>query len=81
MSEYSLERLRAKVEHYGECMFVLESDREYDVHNLTVTWGDLADEPELCEHELRIEGMHDHDHLVVDVPAHRVEHVYAHREL
>lgn len=82
MSEYSLERLRQKVEYYGECMMVLESDREYDVHNLTVTWGDQEDAPELCEHEFRLEGhSSDQEYLVVDIPAHRVEHVYAHKEL
>jgi hypothetical protein len=61
MSEYSLERLRRKVEYYGECMMVLESDREY---------------------EFRLEGhSSDQEYLVVDIPAHRVEHVYAHKEL
>ena len=82
---YTLDEIRAKATHFGEFMLVLESDREYDFHNFTVTFGDQEDADALAENEFRVEGLHtDEDgkteHLVVDVPIGRVEHVRAHRE-
>ncbi len=80
MVEYTLEEIREKASYYGEFMLVLESDREYDYHNFTVTFGDESDEEALRNNELRIEGMKDGEYLCVDIPVERVEHVYAHRE-
>lgn len=82
-TEYTLEQIEEKAQHYGEMMVVLESDREYDFHNFTVTTGptDGDNLPPLAENEFRIEGMHEGDDLVVDIPVGRVEHVYAHRDL
>lgn len=80
MSGYSTEAIRGKAEHFGEFMLVLESDREYDFHNFTVTFGDEEEAAALSENEIRIEGMKDGDYLIVDVPVERIEHVYAHRE-
>lgn len=81
MTAYTPNEIREKLAYYGEVMVVLESDREYDLHNFTVTFGDQDDDADaLRESELRIEGMHDGDYLVVDVPISRIEHVYAHRE-
>lgn len=85
---YTLGQIEKKAEHFGEFMVVLESDREYDFHNFTVTTGPKeADRlPPLADNEFRIEGLHedadgDTEQLVVDIPVGRVEHVYAHREL
>jgi len=82
---YTLDEIREKATHFGEFMLVLESDREYDFHNFTVTFGDQEDADALAENEFRVEGLHtdgdgETEHLVVDVPVGRVEHVYAHRE-
>jgi len=82
---YELDDIREKARYFGEFMLVLESDREYDFHNFTVTFGDEEDADSLRENELRVEGLHEdedgeREHLVVDVPVGRVEHVYAHRE-
>lgn len=81
MSEYTLDDVREKAEFYGEFMLVLESDREYDFHNFTVTFGDEEDAKSLREDELRIEGLDGSEYLVVDIPVKRIEHVYAHREV
>jgi hypothetical protein len=81
MTAYTAEDIRNKALHYGEFMLVLESEREYDFHNFTVTFGENTDEPALLDNEIRIEGVMDGEHLVVDIPLHRIEHVYAHREL
>lgn len=81
MSEYTLDEIREKAEYYGEFMLVLESDREYDYHNFTVTFGDESDADALLGNEIRVEGMKDGEHLVVDIPVGRIEHVYAHREV
>jgi hypothetical protein len=82
-TEYTLEQIEQKAEHFGEFMVVLESDREYDFHNFTVTTGPTEGDrlPPLATNEFRIEGLHDGEHLVVDIPVGRVEHVYAHRAL
>jgi hypothetical protein len=82
---YELDDIREKARYFGEFMLVLESDREYDFHNFTVTFGDEEDADALRENEFRVEGLHEgedgeREHLVVDVPVGRVEHVYAHRE-
>jgi len=82
---YELDDIREKARYFGEFMLVLESDREYDFHNFTVTFGDQEDADALAENEFRVEGLHtdgdgETEHLVVDVPVGRVEHVYAHRE-
>lgn len=82
---YTLDDIREKAQYFGEFMLVLESDREYDFHNFTVTFGDESDAPALAANEFRVEGLHedergDTEHVVVDVPVGRVEHVYAHRE-
>jgi len=78
---YTIDDLKEKAAYYGEFMLVLESDREYDFHNFTVTFS--SDEAQaLSEDEFRIEGMDESgEHLVVDIPVDRVEHVYAHREV
>jgi len=81
MSEYTLDEIREKAQYYGEFMLVLESDREYDYHNFTVTFGDESDADALLGNEIRIEGMKDGEHLVVDIPVGKIEHVYAHREV
>lgn len=80
MSNYTLDQIREKAQYYGEFMLVLESDREYDYHNFTVTFGDDSSGIALSDDELRIEGMKDGEYLVVDIPVDRIEHVYAHRE-
>jgi hypothetical protein len=82
-TEYTLEQIEQKAEHFGEFMVVLESDREYDFHNFTVTLGPTEGDrlPPLAENEFRVEGMHDDEYLVVDIPVGRVEHVYAHKAL
>jgi hypothetical protein len=82
---YTLDDIREKASYFGEFMLVLESDREYDFHNFTVTFGDDEEAEALRENEFRVEGLHEDEdgeteHLVVDVPVGRVEHVYAHRE-
>jgi hypothetical protein len=91
--EYSLEDIETKAEYYGEMMIVLESDREYDFHQFTVTTGQRdsyevkpgQELPPLADGEIRIEGMKededgDLEEVVVDIPVGRIEHVYTHRE-
>ena len=80
MSEYTLDEIRRKAEYYGEFMLVLESDREYDFHNFTVTFGDEENADALLGNEIRIEGMKDGEYVSVDIPVGTIEHVYAHRE-
>lgn len=81
MGHYTIDNIREKANHYGEFMLVLESDREYDFHTFTVEYGDSSSGIALRNDEIRIEGVSDGEHLVVDIPVSRIEHVYAHREL
>ena len=78
---YTANQIREKAQYYGEFMLVLEIDGEYDFHNFTVTFGEDESSPALSDDEIRIEGVMDGEHLVVDIPIERIEHVYAHREL
>lgn len=80
MSEYTLDDVREKADYYGEFMIVLESDREYDFHNFTVTFGDEDNAPALNDNEIRVDGLKDGEYLFVDIPVDRIEHIYAHRE-
>ena len=80
MTAYTMDDIRAKRAYYGEFMLVLESDREYDFHNFTTTFGDEEDAEGLQDNEIRVEGMKDGDYLSVDIPVGRIEHVYGHRE-
>lgn len=80
MTAYTMDDIRAKRAYYGEFMLVLESDREYDFHNFTTTFGDEEDAESLQDNEIRVEGMKDGDYLSVDIPVGRIEHVYGHRE-
>jgi len=93
-TEYSLEEIQTKAEYYGEMMIVLESDREYDFHQFTVTTGPRGayevkpgqELPPLGEGEIRIEGMKededgDVEEVVVDIPVGRIEHIFTHREV
>lgn len=81
--EYTFADIREKAQHYGEFMLVLESDREYDFHNFTVTFGDEEGAEALRDNEIRIEGVDGEsgEHLVVDIPVERIEHIYAHKEV
>jgi len=80
VSRYTLDDIRQKVQYYGEFMLVLESDREYDFHTFTTTFGDEEGATALADNEIRIEGMKDGEFLSVDIPVDTIEHVYGHRE-
>lgn len=82
---YTKEQIEAKRDHFGELMLVLESDREYDFHNFTATFGDEVDDDSLRADEVRIEGLREEggstEHIVVDIPLDSIEHIYSHREV
>lgn len=65
------------VEQYGEVFFVLDSDREYEVHG--------SDQYEFTEAPdatvVHVEGMHDGEFYKVDFPLDAIEHHYTHREV
>ena len=70
---YSSPQFEDAVSRLGEVFFVLDSDREYQVHgteSYTINNG-----------VVRVEGVQDGEFLVVEFPLDAIEHHYTHREV
>lgn len=70
--EYDRETVESIFEEEGEVMFVLESDREYELHSGNVTFKDSY---------MNGTGIKDGELLDVCIPYHRIEHHFTHRAL
>lgn len=70
---YSEQQFENAVKRLGEVFFVLDSDREYQVHG--------TESYTLNSGTVRIEGMQDGEFLVVEFPLDAIEHHYTHREV
>lgn len=72
---YDKPRFEQAVEQFGEVFFVLDSDREYQVHGKEgykfVQNGDAV----------RVEGMQGEEYLKVEFPLDAIEHHYTHKEV
>jgi len=72
------------VETYGEVFFVLDSDREYEVHGSDQYEFREVNDPSSvsCDFTVvHVEGMHDGEYYKVDFPLDSIEHHYTHREV
>jgi len=72
---YSKQEFEDAVERFGEVFFVLDSDREYQVHGKE---GYKISEDSGI---VRIEGMQDGEYLVVEFRLDNIEHHYTHKEI
>lgn len=70
---YSKEQFEDVVERFGEVFFVLDSDREYQVHG--------TESYEVDNGVVHVEGMKDGEYLVVEFPLGAIEHHYSHKEI
>lgn len=69
---YTEAQFRRAVEQFGEVFFVLDSDREYEIH------GNRG--YEIANGVVEIEGMKDGEYIDVQFPLSAIEHHYSHRE-
>jgi hypothetical protein len=72
---YTKTQFEDAVERFGEVFFVLDSDREYEVHGKE--GYKISDDSGV----VRIEGMQDGEYLVVEFNLYDIEHHYTHREV
>lgn len=70
--DYDRERVSNIFDDLGEVMFVLESDREYELH---------TGNAELNDDHMVAEGIQDGEYLVVTIPYDVIEHHYTHKAL
>lgn len=74
MQEETFEEI---VRHYGEVWFVLDSDREYEIHGERdykfVERGGVT--------FVKTDGMQQGEYLDVEFPLLSIEHYYSHREV
>lgn len=74
---YNISEFEEAVEQFGEVFFVLESDREYQVHGkegyeVTKSLGGST---------VRVEGQKDDEWVVAEFPLDAIEHHYTHKEV
>lgn len=72
------------VSQYGEVFFVLDSDREYEVHGTDSFEFTEAPDPSSASSDytvVHVEGMQNNEWLKVDFPLDAIEHHYSHREV
>lgn len=72
---YTKTEFEDAVERFGEVFFVLDSDREYQVH------GKEGYKISEDSGAVRIEGMQDGEYLVVEFPLDAIEHHFSHKEV
>lgn len=72
---YTKTQFEDAVEQFGEVFFVLDSDREYEIHGKE--GYKISDDSGV----VRIEGMQDGEYLVVEFNLDSIEHHYTHREV
>jgi hypothetical protein len=74
---YTEKQFEKAVKSFGEVFFVLDSDREYEVHGERGYETFKSDSRTFVE----VEGMQDGEYLVVQFPLDAIEHHYTHREV
>jgi hypothetical protein len=82
--DYSEDYFEDVVSEYGEVFFVLDSDREYEVHGTDQYEFQEAPDPSSASTDytmVHVEGMHDGEFYKVDFPLDAIEHHYTHREV
>jgi hypothetical protein len=78
MSGYTKDYVRGLVKQYGEVFFVLDSDREYEVHGTK----QLSFDDGPSGHKMvTIEGMKGDEYIEVQFPLSAIEHHYSHRDV
>jgi hypothetical protein len=77
MMGYTKDQFEDAVRYFGEVWFVLDSDREYEVHG--------ERDYEFVEHDghtyVKTEGMKEDEYIDVRFPLDAIEHHYSHREV
>lgn len=76
--DYTKTDFEEAVFDYGEVFFVLDSDREYEVHGRDQYHFYESPSGETMVH---VKGMRGGEYLKVDFPLDAIEHHYTHREV
>jgi hypothetical protein len=82
--DYSEDYFTDVVQKYGEVFFVLDSDREYEVHGTDSFEFTEAPNPSSVSSDytlVKVEGMQGDEHVIVEFPLDAIEHHYTHREV
>ena len=75
--EYDKQAFEEAVAEYGEVFFVLDSDREYEVHGeRSYDFVDIDGET-----FVEVEGLAEDEYLTVQFPLGAIEHHYSHKEV
>lgn len=74
---YTKDQFTSIVDEFGEVFFVLDSDREYEVHGRRSY--------EFIERKsgtfVEVEGLKEDEYLYVEFPLDSIEHHYSHKEV
>jgi len=82
--DYTEDYFEDVVSRYGEVFFVLDSDREYEVHGTDSFEFTEAPDPSSASTDytmVHVEGKHGDEYLKVDFPLEAIEHHYTHKEV
>lgn len=82
--DYTEDYFDEVVSEYGEVFFVLDSDREYEVHGSDQYDFIEAPNPHSVSSDytvVHVEGIRDGERLVIEFPIDAIEHHYTHREV
>lgn len=82
--DYTEDYFEDVVSRYGEVFFVLDSDREYEVHGTDSFDFEDAPNPNSASSDytvVHVEGTRDGEYLVAEFPLDAIEHHYTHREV
>lgn len=81
--QYTKNYFEEVVKEYGEVFFVLDSDREYEVHGTDQYEFKKQKRPSSGHYStiVHIEGMREGEFLKVEFPIDSIEHHYTHREV
>jgi len=82
--DYTKSYFEDVVSRYGEVFFVLDSDREYEVHGTDSYEFFEVDDPTSASSDyefVRVEGKRGDEWLKVEFPLDAIEHHYTHKEV
>lgn len=75
--QYNRQTFKNIVSEYGEVFFVLDSDREYEIHGER-SYSFLTRGGETL---VRVDGLRDDEYIITEFPLDAIEHHYSHKEV
>lgn len=78
---YTEDYFEEVVHRYGEVFFVLDSDREYEIHGTDSFEFQTVSDLRSKNTVVHVEGQRGDEYLKVDFPLDAIEHHYTHKEV